>query len=317
MKKHLLVLLLAALLLLSVGCAKDERGLPTQPTGESGSSSPAPEGTNATDSSEKTEPAAPEQTDSEALPAESEPSAPSEQTEPAVPASTEAQGETQTTEYEEPGAYLGPLELMGNLMYEEGEFTDEYGDLYTYYFDLPLILDDSADAAAINREIEETFGADIRNTKEEMEQGLTPSVFSISYYGEAWEDVLTVVVKENTIFDIERYGIYCYDSATRTRLTTPMLLEKMGISQKDFLAACEDRFIQYFKDEYSELPADRREEVGYYDALARVASSRFVNMDLMAYPDWDGDIVVIAPIVSLAGPDYRYHPIWLGLGGED
>ena len=39
--------------------------------------------------------------------------------------------------------------------------------------------------------------------------------------------------------------------------------------------------------------------------------------DGLAYPNADGEIMIIAPIPSLAGPAYFYETIHLGLGAAD
>ena len=47
--------------------------------------------------------------------------------------------------------------------------------------------------------------------------------------------------------------------------------------------------------------------------LARVDGPEYVNLNLKVYPNANGQLVVIAPIVSMAGADYYYHPIILDL----
>ena len=215
----------------------------------------------------------------------------------------------------EPTEPVDPWSLMGESMFEQGTYEDENGNDYTYSYGLPCITADTAGAQAINREIDETFGAHIREAKDAMEEGQSLGVISVGYYGQVWEDVLTLVIIEHTDWDFDGYGVYCYEVSTGTRLTTPLLLEKMDVDPDDFLDLCCLQFRQFYKDQYSEIPEDERTQYGYYDGLARVDTHQYVNLDLQAYPDGDGDIVVIAPIVSLAGADYYYHPIYLGLGG--
>ena len=89
----------------------------------------------------------------------------------------------------------------------------------------------------------------------------------------------------------------------------------MGYTQDEFLDTCRRQFRQYYVDMYSQVPEEERTQYGYYQGLDRQVTSEFVNMSLQAYPEND-DIVVIAPIVSLAGADYYYHVIHLGMGGS-
>ena len=306
--KKLLALLLAAGLLLTAGCAGNpaittaastsgtelpttaSQDVPTLPTETLSESTEAPISTEAIST---------EAASTEAL----QTSAPAPETAPATsaaPAPTEP---------------VDPRSLLDELSFEQGSYTDEYGNTYSWSYALPCVLADTEGARAINAAIDERFGADVRSAKESMAQGASPGVLSVGYYSAIWEDVLTLVVIERYDYDWADYGVYCYECSTGRRLSTPMLLEKMKVSQDEFLDTCRDRFRRYYEDQYSGIPADQRAAYGYYAGLDQTVSSESVNLELMAYPDSDGDIVVIAPIASLAGPAFFYEPIYLGMGG--
>lgn len=235
-------------------------------------------------------------------------------TEPSTEAVTEPSTEPSTEAPTESAApTVDPWSLMGESSFEQGSYTDENGNSYSYSYALPCLTADTADAKAINAEIDGFFGAMVREQLEGIQSGLSLSLLSVGYYGEVRDSVLSLVVIGHWDWSFDDYRVYCYDAATGSRLDTAAMLKKMGISEQDFLAACRTQFRAYFENMYKAIPADQRESYGYNDALARADSDEFVNMDLMAYPDANGDIVVIAPIVSLAGADYYYHPINLGL----
>ena len=300
--KKTIALLLAVLLMLLTGC--------------SGDGTAAGSSTGAHTEASSTEAAEPVTTAPETV-SVTETTAPAT-TVPVTEAPTEIPTEASTEAPTEPvGERIDPWSLMGELLFEQGSYVDEFENEDTYSYSLPILKADTPDAAAINQEIDEDFGSNVREAKQAMEAHQSLALFSVGYYGEVWQDVLTVVLISHWNSGFDQYGVYAYDVAAGRRLDTPALLEKMGVSQDDFLEACRTQFRRYFEEQYNGLPEDRREDYGYNAALERVDGPEFVNLDLMAYPDANGDIVVIAPIVSLAGADYYYHPIHLGLNGAN
>ena len=211
------------------------------------------------------------------------------------------------------GEPVDPWSLMDESLFMQGAYTDSSENTYTYSYGLPCLAAETPDALAINAEIDEFFGGIVREQEEAMRENASLGCDHVGYHGEVWNNVLTLVVIAHWDWSFEDYGIYCYDTAAGRRLDTPALLEKMGVSQEAFLEACKTRFRETFEDMYKTIPEDQQEAYGYHDALARVDSPEFVNLELKAYPDANGDIVVIAPIVSLAGADYYFHAINLGI----
>lgn len=296
MKKY--VALLLALLLLS-GCAGVE--LPTVPpaetaaTGETAESTAAPETTEpptAAESPVSTEPVSTELPVSETVPAP----------ETTVPVTV-------------PAEPVDPWSLIGVSFFDQGYYEDEYENGWTWSYELPRVEADTPGAREINAEIDAGFGRDVREAMDAMEQGSSLGVVHIGFRGEVWEDVLTLVVMEDTDWGFTGYGVYCYDCSTGKRLDTPALLEKLGYTQEEFLEAATRQTVQYYKDLYSGIPKDQRSDYGYDTGLSRMESGEFTDLKLMTYPDPSGDLVIVAPIVSLAGADYYYHEIHLGMGG--
>ena len=177
--------------------------------------------------------------------------------------------------------------------------------LFTYA--IPGINADTPGAQEINAAIDESFGAWVREAYAAMDEGRGPELLQVGYHGEVWEDVLSLVIVCRSIWEGDYYGIYCYEVSTGRWLSTAQVLERMDVSQEEFLEICRRQFRQYYVDMYSEIPEDQRETYGYYWGLDRVDSDEYVNMDLQVYPVAGGDLVVIAPIVSLAGADSYFH----------
>ena len=306
--KKAIVWMMILLLILAAGCSDgNTEGGPLdgpRPVGETtAATKPAstePETTAGTEAPETT--AAPVTVVTEA-PTETDAQA---STEASTEPSTEAPTETDPEE-------LDPWKLMEEGLFEQGSYKDRDGNDYSFSYSLPRLNADTADARAINAEIDSVFGAQVRAAKEAMQNGHGLAFYSCGYYGEVWGDVLTLVVIGHWDFSFDDYGVYCYDAAAGRRLDTPAVLEKMGVSQESFLETCKERFRQRYTENYSTIPENEREAYGYYEALERSDSPEFVNLNLMAYPNANGDIVVIAPLVSLVGADYYYSPIILGI----
>lgn len=293
--KKVLIFMMTALLLLTAGCALPIASAPT-----AGPSSPQP--------TPGTAPALPAETTTAAAPTQAPTEAVTEATQaPATEAPTvpSADGPTEPT----PTEAVDPWSLMGKLSYEAGQYTDDLGNQYDYSYDLPCIQADTAGAQAINADIDRLFGAAVRDAHEAMEEGLSLYMLGIGWRGEVWEDVVTLVISTESDWGDSVYGIYCYEIGTGRWLRTPELLKRMGYSENDFLSRCREQFRQFFIDEYDEIPEDMRASYGYYEALERVTQPQFINMELQAYPDESGKLVVAAPIVSLAGADHYYYLI--------
>ena len=317
MKKLFALLLLAALLCSAVGCSDGGTTAPTF-AGIGNETASRPEAT-----TRAPETAAPTAAPATAAPGTEAPATEAPATEAPVTEAPETEApatETPTappateapTEAPEP---VDPWTLMEEPFFSQGTYEDALGNLSTYSYALPAIDADTPGAREINEDIDRVFGGMIREAEQAMEDHLSLAMYHVGYRGEVWEDVLTLVVMAHWDWSFEDYGIYCYDVTAGRRLDTPALLEKMGVSAEDFLEACRVQFRQFFEDMYSSLPVEQRTDAGYYDALNRTASPEFVNLELRAFPTAEGDIAVIAPIVSLAGADFYYHTIYLGIGG--
>ena len=311
MKKWLALLL--ALLLLS-GCAGEatvetaSSSVPETAEGRQLPDSTLPEGTG-------TEPAP--ETDA---PATDVPATDAPVTESA-PTGTESAPATDAPVTEEPETEpiptlesVDPWSLVGVSYFDQGFYDDELGNSYTWGYELPMLEAETSGAEEINNRIDASFGEMVRESLRCMDAGESLAMVHCGFRAMVWENVLILHLIGHMDWDYTEYGIYCYDYTTGRYLDTRGLLKEMAVSQQDFLEAVRTQSIQYYKDEYAALPEDMKRDNGYYEGLERMEKGEFVNLDLMAYPDENGSLVVIVPVVSLAGPDYYYQEISLGLG---
>ena len=209
---------------------------------------------------------------------------------------------------------IDPLSLLGEVDSVHATIADEYGWRGEYSYALPCLLTDTEGALAINKAILDRFGDSFQYAKETIAEGSSSGLGSMSYRGLVWEDVLTVIVNEHMYYDWTDYGVYCYEYTTGRWLTTPLLLEKMGISEEAFLETCREAFRDRFARTYPYVSQQYPEDSYFNELLEAQPSDRYVNLDLMTYPDY-GDLVAVAPILSLAGPEFGYQEVHLGFGG--
>lgn len=224
-----------------------------------------------------------------------------------LPATTEAPAEVPAAP--DPA---DPWSFLGEAAREEGSYTDDCGNEYNYSYAIPCVLGDTEGAREINADIDDFYGRDLRDSLESMEEQCSLASSFIGYRGVVWKDVLTLVVEEHFPSDFIAYRVYCCEVSTGRRLTTPMLLEKMGVSEAYFLEACRGRIYECYMEEHSEPGKAYDPENDPMDVLDEQLSDEYVNLELMTYPE-NGDLVIVAPIIPVAGSAYYYHILPLGI----
>ena len=193
---------------------------------------------------------------------------------------------------------------------ESSDFVDEMDQPVYYYFDVPEILISSEDAQAVNTEIEERFLSLAEEGLEQADQNIAPMYPYITWYGEIWEDVLSVIICAQTDWESAEYGVYCFDMDTGARLDNQDILDRLNITEEGFLDVTRSAAESMFRSMFDSVPEEDRAGMGYDERLAWTVSDENINMDLLIFPDSAGDLTVIAPIGSLAGADWYYRYLY-------
>ena len=303
--KKILIFVIVSILLLAAGCSDEKKPADFLPL-TTAESAAATETTAVTQTEPMTATTAPETT----VPTDA-PISTQANTEP--PDYTMTPTEAYLTEPrpsdELPPEPVDPWSLMGESLLEQGTYTDLSGNTLSYSYALPCLTADTPAARDINAKIDEDIGSLIRENLGYTQEGVDAGLVSVGYYGEVWGNVLSMVIVLQWDWDYTDYAVFCYDTVAERWLDTPALLEKMGIPQDYFLCACKDTFRQRFKELFASVPEDQRAEYGYYTFLDRADGPEYVNLDLQVYPNAAGEVVVVAPIVSLAGADHYFQLI--------
>lgn len=212
-----------------------------------------------------------------------------------------------------------PTTGVEDLIYESysdaGEYELSYDDgatdIFYYSFHLPHISESTEGAREINRSIDEHFGALIEQEYDAMSENWFPNYSTVGWYPSLYQDLLIIVIAAESVADFSDYGVYCYNRTTGEWLQGSALLEYLYIDEQEFLEATRVAAQECFISYYGDLPEEDRELYGYDECLAWTLSDENINLDnLLFYPDEHGELVVIAPIGSMAGAQWYYHYIF-------
>lgn len=220
--------------------------------------------------------------------------------------------------------------LITQLYSGEGAFTDEFGQKWDYSYHIPQLKDDRADAKAINREIAEYFGDDVRAALE----GGSTSGMPQTYYADIswqshWSGSLLSLSLSLLGWDGEGTGhrVYHYDFSSGTRLTNAQVLDRFGVEQAEFLQALRQASVQKFDSVYAPwgVPGLSPDDEDFGALCIELAALRAwtaaeENFRLDAaifFPNGDGTFTAFQPVGSAAGASWYYEEMTVAPGPNE
>ena len=193
-------------------------------------------------------------------------------------------------------------------IHEQGDYTDQYGNEYTYYFSLPnFYYSENRDLEQINRMIDTFYYPIIETELAAMEAGEILSYDHVDWQSAVYDGILFLHVYAYT-HDWEEHDAFYIDVETMKQLQPEELLERIGIAEDDFLDAARTRAEELFVSHFRDIPEEDWEAYGYYDCLEQTVSDEFVNLDLPVFVDRNGQITVYLKISSMAGSGIIWTP---------
>ena len=222
----------------------------------------------------------------------------------------------------EDSAYLWPVEneffttltpdtALGYIVqeyFDRGEYTDQYGDVTSYYYSLPnFYYSGHKDLEKINREINEFYYPIIEMEQESMENGELLSYDYVDWHSACYNGILFLHVFAYT-YDWEEHDVFYIDLDTMKELSPEEMLERMGIEEEDFVEAVRVRAEELFVNYFSDIPEEDRDTYGYYECLEQTVSDDFVNVDLPIFVNNVGQITVYVKLSSMAGSGIVWLP---------
>ena len=204
---------------------------------------------------------------------------------------------------------VNPYSYLFSRYFDQGTYTDSFGQTSTYSYELPGLNADTAGARAINEAIDEYFGKQIDNAYESMKENNSLFLYHVGFNTFLWKDILTIVMITHNDFGQDDYGVYCYEASTGKWLSTELLLDRMNINTDDFIYWARDAAGQYYEAQYPGATEDLIGSDAYQHGIAVTVDNSNINLNMMAYPDNGGKLHVIAKIGSIAGADWYYHDV--------
>lgn len=222
-------------------------------------------------------------------------------------------GTAQRDDPEDPDADPEDLtELVQDLIHAEGEYQNEYGDIFPYGYRVPELKIDSPAARSINVEIDETIGTLARDQLQLIHDGgdEDPMTYLIDWNASLTDGILSLIVEYRDIWWKPKYFVYVYDINRDLRLDNFDLIELFGYSEDDFLASVRDAAGWEYISANEGVPAEYRGEM-YDDRYAFTISDENISFEnLMIYLESDGRVAVLARIGSMAGAGWYYHVVY-------
>ena len=216
----------------------------------------------------------------------------------------------------QPGSHSGSAgghyddSLLGEVLTQEGEYTDSVGNDYRYSLHVPELLDESAEAQAVNDEIWDIFGGAAEDAIACMESGDSLGVLSVSWTSHWQGSLLSLLVQAETDADYTVYAAWNYDFQAQERVGNGALLERMNIQPEDYLEALRRSAARFFDGNYQSTAADI---AAMTELRAKTLSRDNLTEDLPLYLAQDGQLTAIVPVASPAGAEWYERPLALDL----
>ena len=200
--------------------------------------------------------------------------------------------------------------LLGEVLTQEGEYTDSLGNDYRYSLHVPELRDESAEAQAVNDEIWDIFGGAAEDAIACMESGDSLTVLSVSWTSHWQGSLLSLLVQAEMDADYTVYAAWNYDFQAQERVGNGALLERLDIQPEDYLEALRRSAARFFDGNYQSTAADI---AAMAELRAKTLSRDNLTEDLPLYLAQDGRLTAIVPVASPAGAEWYERPLDLDL----
>ena len=212
MKKLLAILLALAMVLSFAACEEKKEEVPKEPLAEE---LPEQEEVKA----EEETPDVPEEESPEEQPEETTEEIPEE--EPELPELSGIAGEADGWWYE--------------IDAGSSTYTDNVGNELTYRYAIPAFNVDSADASAMNAEIESICSSHVDEMKQAEADGYPLSTYSVSYEASQNGNIVSLLIAVKLESDVVEYSVYNLDISTGARATGADLTAAVGLTEEQFI----------------------------------------------------------------------------------
>jgi len=195
--------------------------------------------------------------------------------------------------------------LIENVIEEDGTYKDDVGNEMDYTYHVPHLVVDTADAEAVNADIDSAFGKNVKDSMSDMKKGYSLWYFNVEWKSYWHGSTLCLVVSSNEEGDFTDYRVYNYDFAAGKKLTNTELLQQTDLDTDTLVSKTYAIAKAQLKKDYADLKAmlGRKE---YQKLFDRTLTDKNINKDMMTYVDDSGTVNVIIQYASAAGADWYY-----------
>lgn len=208
--------------------------------------------------------------------------------------------------------------LITELYTMDGNYTDEWDNEYTYSLHVPQVSADSADAKALNREIAETYQADVDALQDALENGYSLTVSDIAWESHWTGSLLSLVVSAQYPDASNSYNVYHFDFANGKRLTGAEVLDALDVDGDALLTETRRAAARTFDNMYAGVDTMDADTARYLAPL-RARTIAMVDEDVLFVPNPDGSFIAYLDIGSIAGAGWYAQPVAVELpeAGEE
>ena len=209
---------------------------------------------------------------------------------------------------------LVPFGYCIGLYLAEGSFTDEWAQEFSYSYKLPWVLGNTAEIEELNKIIADSYGAAADEALAQVNNSELPLILSMDWESSVYKNLLFISIWADEISDFREYSSFCLDLQQGSLISTPEILQQLGVSEAQFTEACNAAAEEFYIAQGENMPDCVRESSEYSQQFQWTVSPENINTELMVYVDSEGRLVSITPIGSLAGADWYYQLIYPELG---
>lgn len=199
--------------------------------------------------------------------------------------------------------------LITEIYSEEGSYTDEVDNTYTYRYHVPQLAADTEAAKQLNAYMMDTFGAYAGSEMENMDKHASLYYTDISWE-RSWHGSRLYLKLKADSGDWRVYDVICYDFAAEKAVEPEETIQSMGFTKEEWLSALRKTAIHKFDSTYTDhMPRRTFYDNGGMELKARLLSDEFLNLERPVYVNDQNEISVMIAMPSMAGAAFCYEEL--------
>lgn len=193
--------------------------------------------------------------------------------------------------------------VIYDAMLNEGVYTDSLGNTWNYVFRIPAIQAAGSDATKLNQELFMALYPAVKDAQDAMAEGLSLGINGVDYQVFVKDQMVSIVAEIDTDWGFEEYHVANFDAASLSACSREQLLQKLGVTEEEFLHRAQNTVESYFEKSFSGIAKDSM----YQDRHDKSVDPENFKSDCQLFINDEGALCMIVKIYSMAGADYYYH----------